>query len=165
MTNIKNKYEPDYMLANLDRVMRQLRRRPKGLSHSARGTYRLLRKISELPGLSTRELAQLMDIRQASLNEKLVRLEKEEMIKRVRDKKDKRIHLVYILPTGMDYLKRSREIPTRINDAIKTIFTSAEIQEFTSLAGKLAAGLEEIASESEIENEKIKDREVTFNAE
>ena len=64
-----DKKNQENMLGNMDRVMRQLRRRPEGRRYGGRWTYRILRLLSETPGLSTRQLAEIMDIRPASLNE------------------------------------------------------------------------------------------------
>ena len=157
MNNKINSNE-DSMLTNLDRVMRQLRRRPKGSNHIGRGTYRLLKTISEFPGISTRDLSEALEIRQASLNEKLMKLENEEMIKREKDLKDGRIRIVYLEPSGKEHLKRSQEYKSKINDSIATILTLEEIQIMSSLAKKLAIGLEainiELENESELNHEK-----------
>lgn len=136
------------MLANLDRAIRQLRRKPQGTKHAGRGTYRLLRAISESPGTSTRELAEEMDIRRASLNERLMRLENEGMIKRDRDLDDQRVYVVNLEPAGIEHLDRIQEIRSKMSDSIGTILSSEEIKELDYLAGKLAAGLEQIDTES-----------------
>jgi len=141
MENIK---DTDNMLANLDRVMRQLRRRPKGTRHGARGTYRLLKKVSLKPGISTKELADTMDIRRASLNEKLVILENEGMIRRERDSKDQRIHVVYLEPEGKNHLIEIKELIGRKKDSITSILTLEEIRKLEFLTDKLASGLEKI---------------------
>ena len=144
METTKIIYDSESMLANLDRVMRQLRRRPRKTNHAARGTYRLLRTISASSGISTRELAELMGIRRASLNEKLMQLENDGMIRRERDSKDQRVHVVHMEAAGVDYLSNSQEARLKMQDAIKSILTLEETQELAILAGKLAAGLEQI---------------------
>lgn len=146
---INNNINEDSMLANLDRVMRQLRRRPKGSNHVGRGTYRLLKTISEFPGISTRDLSEALEIRQASLNEKLMKLENEGLIKREKDIQDGRIRVVYLEVSGVEHLKRSQEYKSKINDSIATILNVEEIQIMSSLAKKLAIGLEAINIEVE----------------
>ncbi|NLY37458.1 MAG: MarR family transcriptional regulator [Tissierellia bacterium] len=138
----KNITESDKMLANLDRVMRQLRRRPQGTGHTNRGTYRLLRIIAESPGISTKELSEVLDIRRASLNEKLLSLEIEGMISRDRDLKDQRVYVVNLEKVAMDYLAKGKEIRSKIHDSISEILSPEEIGQLESLAGKLADGLE-----------------------
>lgn len=150
MNDIKDKeHDSDSMLANLDKVMRQLRRRPQGTRHGARGTYRLLKIISETPGISTRELADKLDIRRASLNEKLVKLENENMIKRERDLDDQRVYVVFLEESGTDYLSQIQEIRSKKHDSINKILSLDEIQQLAYLAGKIADGLEELHTENE----------------
>lgn len=144
---MKSINEPDNMLSNLYRVMRQLRRRPQGTKHADRGTYWLLRTIAKFPDISTRELAEKMDIRQASLNERLVRLESEGLIRRDRDSKDQRVFVVNLEQIGRDHLLVSQEIRSKMNESISKILTAEEIRDLTSLAEKLAIGLEEINEE------------------
>lgn len=144
MKNKKNINNPESMLANMDRVMRQLRRRPAGSHHAGRGSYRLLKIISEQPGLSTKKLSEMMDIRRASLNEKLIRFEDKGIIKRERDSKDQRVQVIYIEKRGLEYLDRIQKVRSKKNDAITTVLTGDEIEELARLSGKLADGLEEI---------------------
>ena len=49
------------MLASLDRVMRLLRRGHSTNSHGGRSVYRMLAIIQRQEGISTRELAELLD--------------------------------------------------------------------------------------------------------
>lgn len=150
----KSEHDSDSMLANLDKVMRQLRRRPQGTRHGGRGTYRLLKVVSEMPGISTRELADKLDIRRASLNEKLVALENESMIKRDRDPDDQRVYVVYLEKSGIDYLDQIQEMRSKKHDAINTILSLEEIQQLAYLAGKIADGFEAIYMENETDNKR-----------
>lgn len=133
--------EPD-LITDLDRVMRLLRRRPHGGSHGGRGTHRLLRIIAEEPGLSTRELSRRMEIRPASLNEKLSRLEDAGFIRRHRDPRDQRVFLVDIEPAGADQLKAAQAQRGSLNEVIRGILTPSEIREMSRLARRLAEGLD-----------------------
>ncbi|HHU13108.1 MAG TPA: MarR family transcriptional regulator [Clostridiaceae bacterium] len=137
-----DKKNQENMLGNMDRVMRQLRRRPEGRRHGGRGTYRILRLLSETPGLSTRQLAEIMDIRPASLNERLASLEQDKMIRRERDPNDQRVFLIYLEPPGRDLLDDAKRQRQTMYAAIEKILTSEEVREMSRLADKLANGLE-----------------------
>ncbi len=130
------------ILPALDRVMRLLRRRPAAGQHAGRGVFRLLSLIQETPGMSTRELAERLDVRPSSLNEKLARLEEEDILRRVRDAGDQRIFLLELLPKGEAHLNEIRAERKRMNDAIGSILTEAEGKALTGLLQKLGDGLE-----------------------
>lgn len=132
------------MLASLDRVMRLLRRRPAGSQHVGRGVYRLLRSIQEKGEISTRELADLLDVRPASLNEKLAVLEEKEMVLRERDPRDQRSFLVRLLPHGEAHLEKIRQERKIMNQSIGAILSPDESELLICLTGKLADGLEEL---------------------
>lgn len=134
--------DSENMLGNLDKVMRQLRRMPVGSHRTSRGTYRLLKKVFESPGISTRELAELMDIRRASLNEKLLRLENEGMIMRNKDSKDQRVQLVHLEKTAIEHMENIKKTRFQKSEIITQILTDQEIHELGILADKLAKGLE-----------------------
>ncbi len=142
MKNKECTYDPESMLANMDKVMRQLRRRPSGSHHGGRGSYRLLKTIYEKPGISTKELAEIMDIRRASLNEKLIRFENQGIIKRERDENDQRVQIIYLQESGLSYLDKVKDIRRQKNESISSVLTPDEIHELARLSGKLASGLE-----------------------
>ena len=142
MKEINKMNNSEVMLGNLDKVMRQLRRMPIGTHKTSRGTYRLLKKVLDTPGISTRELAELMDIRRASLNEKLLRLENEGMILRNKDSKDQRIQLVHLKESALEHMEKIKETRLEKSIAISDILSEQEIQDLSHLANKLAKGLE-----------------------
>jgi DNA-binding MarR family transcriptional regulator len=144
--NTLNKVE--IMLAKLDLVMRLLRRRPVGKQRLGRGVYRLLNRIREHEGISTRELADSLGMRPSSLNEKLASLEKEEIIIRERDQKDQRVFIVKLQPKGVELYDEIIAERQNMNEAIGRILSEEEMKTFTSLAEKLAEGLEKRAEES-----------------
>ncbi len=139
------------MLAKLDLVMRLLRRRPAGKQRLGRGVYRLLTRIREHEEISTRELADSLGMRPSSLNEKLASLEKEEILVRERDPKDQRVFLVKLQPKGVALYEEIRTERQKMNDGISTILSEEEVEAMTSLAEKLAAGLEQLAEETPAE--------------
>lgn len=143
-------HKEEMMLAKLDLVMRLLRRRPAGKQRLGRGVYRLLTRIRESEEISTRALADRLGMRPSSLNEKLARLEKEEILMRERDPKDQRVFLVRLLPKGATLYDEIRAERQTMNDAIGGILTEDEVEQMAALADKLAKGLEEIAGNSSI---------------
>lgn len=142
-----NQTMEETMLASLDRVMRLLRRRPAGSHHLGRGVFRLLRTIKEQGEAPTRDLAGLLDVRSASLNEKLISLEERGMIRRVRDPKDQRVFLVKLLPQGETYLEDLKKERRALNRSIAHILSPEEAKELIRLTGKLADGLEQMMSD------------------
>lgn len=147
--NTTNKEEK--MLAKLDLVMRLLRRRPVGKQRLGRGVYRLLTRIQEHEAISTRELADSLGMRSSSMNEKLASLEKEEILVRERDQKDQRVFIVKLQPKGVVLYDEIRAERQKMNDAIGTILSEEEVETLTSLAEKLADGLEKQALEAPAE--------------
>ncbi len=130
------------MLASLDRVMRLLKRCPTSRSRHGRGVYRLLTIINETNNTSTRDLAELLDVRPSSLNERLVLLEQEELIRRERDPNDQRVFLVELLPKGKQHLDTIIQEQRKFNEELGKILTKEESETFVFLTEKLAKGLE-----------------------
>lgn len=137
------------MLAALDRVMRTLKRRPAGKQRLGRGGYRLLKLISEQPNSPTRVLAERLGMRTSSLNERLVRMEAEGVIRRERDAKDQRVFLVNISPAGEAVLETLRLEREAMSQVIEEILTEEEIDKMTELADKLSRGLKEVADKAD----------------
>lgn len=137
------------MLAALDRVMRTLKRRPAGKQRLGRGGYRLLKLISEQPNSPTRVLAERLGMRTSSLNERLVRMEAEGVIRRERDAKDQRVFLVNIAPAGEAVLETLRLEREAMSQVIEEILTEEEIDKMTELADKLSRGLKEMADKAD----------------
>ena len=137
------------LLFEFDRVMRLLRRRPAGMPNYGRGTYRLLDRIQGNSGLSTRALAELMDVRPSSLNEALAGLEREGLLLRRRNPEDQRVFIVRLLPKGEEQLEKMRAAKGLVGAEIGKLLTEDEALALTRLAGKLADGLEALTPSSE----------------
>lgn len=130
------------MLLALDQVMRALRRRPSEKQVLGRGVYRILSLMKDQPGRSTRELAEILDMRASSLNEKLLLLEKEQFIMRKRDPSDQRIFVVELQQKGLDHLEEIKAEREQTTAFIANILTEEELERLTTLALKLATGLQ-----------------------
>ena len=152
----------EVMLANMDRIMRLLRRRPAGKQHLGRGAYRLLSIVAEVPdivnhlkgvaekeGISTRDLAATLGVRPSSLNERLLRLEENAILLRERDPQDQRVFLVRLLPGGDALLEEVKAERNRMLAAIGTILTEEELDTMIHVTEKLADGLEALSDSKE----------------
>lgn len=131
----------EHLLDQLDRIIRLLRRRPAGKQHLARGAHRLLKAVEAHDGITTRELADTLELRPSSLNERLLRLEKEEILIRERDPSDQRMYAVRILPKGERYLEEMNEERKKRSAALRTLLTEEEMRQMVKLTNKLADGL------------------------
>lgn len=135
-------YREEDLLANMDRIMRLLRRRPAGKQRLGRGGYRLLHIVARNEGISTRELARRLGVRPSSLNERLVRLEEKEILVRERDEEDQRVFIVRMLPAGDALLDEVSADRRQMLATIGQILTAEEMEMMTELAVKLGDGLE-----------------------
>lgn len=114
----------------------------------------MLNIIQSNEGISTRELAELLDLRPSSLNEKLAELEHDQLLLRVRSPHDQRVFIVQLQPKCIAQLEAIREDRKRFNEAIGEILTVEEAETFTQLAEKLSDGLEQITFPENPENSK-----------
>lgn len=73
-----------------------------------RGQNRVLHIISDNDGLNQKELAEMLDVRSASMSELLNKLERSNLITRVKDEEDKRITHVFLSSEGRELLNGSQ---------------------------------------------------------
>lgn len=74
-----------------------------------RGQNRVLHIIADNDGLNQKELAELLDIRSASMSELLNKLEKSNLITREKDETDKRVTRVFISAAGRELVTGAQE--------------------------------------------------------
>lgn len=74
-----------------------------------RGQNRVLHIIADNDGLNQKELAELLDIRSASMSELLNKLEKSNLITREKDETDKRVTRVFLLAAGRELVNGSQD--------------------------------------------------------
>lgn len=106
-----------------------------------RGQNRVLHIIADNDGLNQKELAELLDIRSASMSELLTKLERSNLIKREKDKTDKRNTRVFLSDEGRNLVKSSR----KQGDFAETLFgglTDAEKRSYYSVIKSLCATIE-----------------------
>jgi DNA-binding MarR family transcriptional regulator len=70
---------------------------------------RILFILSEREGLSQRELLDMLHVRSATLSELLFKLERDQMIQRRRDEKDKRNYRLFLTESGRAALEEHRQ--------------------------------------------------------
>lgn len=73
-----------------------------------RGQSRVLRIIADNNGLNQKELAEILDIRSASMSELLNKLERSNLITREKDETDKRVTRVFLSSDGREMVDSSQ---------------------------------------------------------
>lgn len=144
--------KPDVMLAvmKLSRSMRRGPMRPgPGGPHREPpfGGGKLLTTLRENANVTSRELAELLDIRPSSLTELLTRMEKEELITRTADENDKRVSRVALTEKGE---KLESELSAAYKENVEKFaacFTDEEAAQFCELCERLSNHLESLNEE------------------
>lgn len=132
------------IISNVMRVARKVRRLERPDRNESRGSLRLLRKLAECDGLTARELAEMLDIRQPSLTEMLNRLEGAGVVKREPDQQDHRKVRIYLQDEGRGILERYREQRQQEVEYLNSVLTQQEQQLFCRVCDKMADALEEL---------------------
>ena len=148
MSEVKKNSPQEVILAVL-RLSRAMKRCPP--DHGERpfppAVGRMMDCVRMHPGVSSRELCELLDLRPSSLSEMLARAEKEGWITRVADEEDRRMQHVSLSAKGqqlVEGIEVSREL-----DAARKIacFSDAERETFIQLCNRLSDHLESLAPE------------------
>ncbi len=132
------------IVSNVMRVARKVRRLERPDRNESRGSLRLLRKLADHEGLTARELAEMMDIRQPSLTEMLNRLEGGGIVRREPDQRDHRKIRIYLQDEGREILERYREQRQQEVEYLNAVLTREEQQLFCRICDKMADALEEL---------------------
>ena len=106
---------------------------------------RLLACAAENPGVSSRELCELLDVRPSSLSEMLTRAEADGLLTRTVDEEDRRVQRISLSEKGQRIIS---DIETaRILDAKRKTgcLTDEEKQQFCVLCDKLSEHIERLA--------------------
>lgn len=139
--------KPDVMLAVM-KLMRSMRRRPpRPEDGMLPGGGRLLCILAENEGVSSRELAELLDIRPSSLSELLGRLEGEGLITRAADEADKRVSRVTLTEKGRELGRKAAERHEEHRARMCACFTEEEAVQFCEMCARLGEHMETLARE------------------
>ena len=106
------------------------------------GAFRVLKILSNNESMKASDLAEALDIRPASLTEKLTRMEQHELINRERDSNDSRIVLVSLSNRGKELLEKRRKNNEEMTNKLENVLTEAEQIEFARISEKLISFFE-----------------------
>lgn len=145
--NTNESGRPDVMLAvmKLTRAMR--RRPPKPEEGIHPGMGRPLSILADNDGVTSRELAELMDVRPSSLTEMLDRLDKEGLVTRATDSEDRRVSRVSLTEKGRELAAKMKAEHEQRAARVSACFTDEEAAAFCQMCERLAAHLESMAGE------------------
>ena len=136
----------DVILASL-KLARAMRRCPpeRGEAPFPPAVGRLLACAAENPGVSSRELCELLDVRPSSLSEMLARAEADGLLTRTADEADKRIQRIALTEKGSRLISELKA--ARDEDARKktSCLTEEEKKQFCVLCDKLSGHIERLA--------------------
>ena len=139
-------HDSDVILASL-KLARAMRRCPP-----ERREYpfppavgRMLDCAAKNPGVSSRELCELLDVRPSSLSEMLARAEADGLLTRTVDEADRRVQRIRLSEKGQRIITEMED--ARNLDARKkaACFTEEEKEQFCALCNKLSEHLERLA--------------------
>ena len=106
---------------------------------------RLLDCASKNPGVSSRELCEILDLRPSSLSEMLTRAETDGMVIRTVDKADRRIQRITLSEKGQRIiaeLEAARDLDARKRTSC---FTEEEKEQFCALCNRLSEHMEQLS--------------------
>lgn len=130
------------LISAVARLSRMLRRHPVEKDALSRMSVHVLRVVQENDGIRATELAELAEVRPASMTETLNRLEREGYVTRERDAADFRAKRVFVTEKARaQYQERTRGHQEE-NDRLLACLTEEEAETFLSVCGKLCAVLE-----------------------
>lgn len=138
---------PDVMLAVMKLTRSMRRRPPRPMDGCAPGMDRPLSILADNEGVSSRELAELLDIRPSSLTELLARLESEGFVVRAADNEDRRVTRVSLTEKGKELAAKMKAEHEQRVARVNSCFTDEEAAKFCELCERLGAHLEAIARE------------------
>lgn len=101
------------------------------------GRNRLLYVISNNNGASSRELAEIVDIRPSSLTEMLGKLELEGLIEKFRDEHDSRIVHVALTESGTALMHSEAEVRRQYHTQIAEVLSREEQSQFCEYCKRL----------------------------
>ena len=122
---------------------------------NGRGHGRLLRTISQNEGISGVELSLKMDIAAPVISEKLTGLERDGMIYRERDKKDRRRMHIYLTHDGRMALERREYGQKRFEEKINEFLNEEERILFCEMCRRIMKGVRDMKEEDIYSDESV----------
>ena len=124
------------------RLARALRRKQGVNRHLPHGTFRLIKTLNEKGSMRTSELAEILDIRPASLTEALTKVEEYGLITRQKDPSDSRMIIVSITPKGEKEVEKAKKNYQEMSLELNELLSSEEHSKFCEISEKLIAHFE-----------------------
>lgn len=159
MNNKNENGRPDVLFAVM-KLTRSIRRCPPGHEHGHGhgpghghghgfhpGMGHAMDILAANEGVSSRELAELLDIRPSSLTELLTRLESEGIVARTPDENDRRVTRVSLTDKGRELAAEMNAEHEQRKAKASACFTDEEAAMFCEMCERLGAHLEGIAKE------------------
>lgn len=144
----KSRINSEYdVLGSAMRLVRTMKRRERLEGGASRGMMRLLAVLSKNPGISPKALAEHLEIRPASLSERIRKLEEEGIVRRDTDEGDLRRIKVTIMPRGEAILKETRAMREEDRKLITEVLSVEEQKMFCQISQKLVNAMESIRKE------------------
>ena len=129
-------------------LARALRRGPRPMDHQLPpAVERTIMAIADKDGLSAGELCELLDMRPSSVSELSDRMAEKGLVEKKSDESDKRVSRIYLTDLGKAQVNRISEVRSEALNSFSACFTDEEAAQFCELAAKLAAHLNENASD------------------
>ena len=138
----------DVILASL-KLARAMRRCPPehGEIPFPPAVGRLLACAAENPGVSSRELCELLDVRPSSLSEMLTRAEADGLLARAVDEDDRRIQHITLSEKGSRLIAEMKAARDLDAEKKTSCLTEEEKKQFCELCNKLSGHIERLALE------------------
>jgi DNA-binding MarR family transcriptional regulator len=114
------------------------------------GQGKLLHLLSQHNEISQKQLAEMMDIRPASLSELVQKLAAKGLIERSIDETDKRVSNLKLTDSAKDIAQRMQQERTNMADTIFDALSQDEQQQLFSLLSKLSLSLAESESDDDL---------------
>lgn len=127
------------VISRLGRMTRRGHRR-HGHGHG-RGSMRILRVIKHEGPIGSKELAEKLDIRPASLSEALDKLEDRNQIVRTTDPTDKRKTIISLSEEAKEKMAKRKEHHDEREELLLSVLTPTEQETFITLANKMIDAL------------------------
>ena len=136
----------DVILASLKLARAMRRCPPERREHTfPPAVGRLLACAAENPGVSSRELCELLDLRPSSLSEILSRAESDGLLTRAVDEADRRVQRVTLSEKGQGFVSEMQAARDRDAQKKTSCFTEEEKEQFVALCDRLSTHIEKLA--------------------
>ena len=141
-----NNLNHDVILASL-KLARAMRRCPPehGEVPFPPAVGRLLACAAENPGVSSRELCELLDVRPSSLSEMLSRAEADGLLTRAVDEDDRRVQRITLSDKGSRLISEMEAARDQDAEKKTACLTDEEKKQFCGLCNKLSEHIERLA--------------------